>query len=151
MDPSYFKKLFAYDHWANEKVLDALEAMPSPPEEAIKKMSHLLMAKATWFSRLASLDFTPDLNRVLSPAECRKLNGELKAKFEAFLIGLTEEKLSEKIAYKSTKGVPFENLLSDILAQLITHGPYHRGQIASLIKKSGGTPPATDFIVYVRE
>jgi uncharacterized damage-inducible protein DinB len=151
MDPNYYKKLFAYDQWANEKVLDALEAMPSRPEEAIKKMSHILMAKAIWFSRLAPLDFTPDLNQVLPIAEARKLNGELKAKFEGYFSGLTEAKLSEKIAYKSIKGVAFENLLSDILTQLITHGPYHRGQIAGLIKKSGGTPPPTDFIVYVRE
>ncbi len=62
-----------------------------------------------------------------------------------------EGRLSEKIAYKNLKGQSNESLLSDIMLQLITHGPYHRGQIASLIKRAEGAPPATDFIIYARE
>ena len=151
MDTNYFKKLFEYDYWANEKVLDSLESMTFPPDEAVKKISHILMAKATWLSRITTLEYAPDLNRELTLAECRKLNGEFKTKLGTFLAGLPDGKLSEKISYKNTKGASFESLLSDILAQLITHGPYHRGQIASLIKKAGGTPPATDFILFVRE
>ncbi len=151
MDIVYFKKVFEYDHWANEKVLAALEAMPEPPEEAMKKISHILMAKSVWLSRLTAIGFTPELNKMLTIPECRKLNGELKAIFDGYFAGLTEEKLSGKIAYKNLKGEGYESFLSDILTQLMTHGPYHRGQIASLIKKAGGTPVSTDYIGFVRE
>ncbi len=151
MDTAYFKKLFEYDDWANEKILGALESMPSPPEEALKKLGNILIAKAVWLSRLPSVGFVPPANQALSAPECRKLSGEIKSKFQTFFVGLSEGKLSEKIAYKDFKGADHETLLSDILTHSVTHGPYHRGQIASLIKKSGGTPPATDFILYVRE
>jgi uncharacterized damage-inducible protein DinB len=151
MDFQTIQKVFEYDTWANEKVLTALEGMPNPPEEALKKISHILAAKAVWLSRISEYMNPVDMSQTLSIPDCRKLNGELKAKFETLLFGLGEARLSEKIAYKNLKGQSNESLLSDILLQLITHGPYHRGQIASLIKKAEGTPPGTDFIIYARE
>jgi uncharacterized damage-inducible protein DinB len=147
----YFKRCFEYDFWANAKVLDSLEGMPAPPEEAVKKMSHILAAKSIWLSRISTLVPAPDMAKVLSIPECRKLNGELKAHFESFFSSISEGKLSEKVPYKNLKGDTFESLLSDILTQLVTHGPYHRGQIASLINKAGTKPPSTDYIGFVRE
>ncbi len=61
------------------------------------------------------------------------------------------DSLNTQPNYKNLKGSLFETLLSDILAHMVNHGSYHRGQIASLIKKSGGEPAGTDYIGYVRE
>lgn len=151
MTISYFKKLFDYDFWANERMLAAMEGTSDLNEEAIKKMNHLLMAKALWLSRLIPGMPTPDLAALLTSVERRSVNAELKVKMEGYFYILTDGHLAGKIAYKNTKGIPFEFILSDILAHLANHATYHRGQIASLIKRSGGTPPETDYIAYVRD
>jgi uncharacterized damage-inducible protein DinB len=151
MTSTYYKKIFDYDFWANERMLAAMEATPSLAEEAVKKMSHLLLAKSLWMSRLMPGISTPDLSGLLTPTQGNQLNKEHKSKLEDYFSKFTDAQLSEKIAYKNTKGIPSEFVLSDILAHMVNHGTYHRGQVASLIKKSGGNPPETDYIVYVRQ
>ena len=151
MTTAYFKKLFDYDFWANERMLASMEATAGLAEEAVKKMSHILMAKALWLSRLIPGTLTPDLQALVTPAEGRRLNGELKDRAEKYLSSITEGQLAEKIAYKNTKGIPFEFPLVDILAHMANHGTYHRGQVATLIKRSGGNPPETDYIVFIRQ
>ena len=39
----------------------------------------------------------------------------------------------------------------DILTQVVTHGSYHRGQIAKILGQSGESSINTDFIVYTIE
>jgi uncharacterized damage-inducible protein DinB len=134
----YFKKLFEYDFWANERVLASIEAAPAVPEEALKKMSHILAAKAVWLSRLSPGVPTLSFEALLSLPECRKWDADLKKAGEGYLSKLSPEQLSQKVSYKNLKGMPFENVLSDILAHMVNHGSYHRGQIASLVNKAGG-------------
>jgi len=150
MDLAYFKKLFDYDYWATERLLTSLEATASPTEEAIKKMSHVLSAKEVWMGRLLGTPFH-NLNQLMSAAEGRKLNEDQRDRMNAYLSRLDERQLSEKVAYQNLKGLPFETVLSDILAHMVNHGSYHRGQIASFIKKSSGEPAGTDYIGFVRE
>ena len=150
MDLAYFKKLFDYDYWATERLLNSMEATASSSEEAVKKMGHVLSAKQVWMGRLMGSPAT-DLNQQFSVAEGRKLNGEQKERMNDYLSKLEERQLSEKVAYKNLQGLPFETALSDILAHMVNHGSYHRGQIALHIKKSGGDPAGTDYIGYVRE
>ncbi len=150
MTVAYFKKLFDYDFWANERMLSAMEATPEMSEEAVKKMSHVLMAKALWISRLVPGMPAVDLKALLNSAQRRSMNTELKEGMDRYFSTLRYDDLAKKTAYKNTKGIPFENILSDILAHMANHGTYHRGQIASLIKRSGGAPPETDYIIYVR-
>lgn len=151
MTANYFKRLFAYDFWANERLLSAMEATPELAEEAVKKMSHLLSAKAIWAARLMPGIQVPPLDGMFSPEERKRLNGELKARMDEYLSQIKDGQLEEKISYKNLKGMPYENILSDILAHMVNHGSYHRGQVASFTKKSGGNPPGTDYIGFVRE
>jgi uncharacterized damage-inducible protein DinB len=37
-----------------------------------------------------------------------------------------------------------------VLLHVVSHGAYHRGQIASDLRNSGGEPVLTDFIHWVR-
>ncbi len=148
----YFKRLFAYNAWAQEKVLATLEAMdPKQVDESLLKVtSHILTASQTWLSRLMVVP-PMDMSKSLTLVECRELFESLKKNWKNYLEGLSEEDLMKKKDYQNTKGVAFENNLSDILAHLVNHSTYHRGQIASLIKKAGTVPPVTDFIAYVRQ
>jgi len=151
MTVDYFKRLFDYDFWANERVLDSMEATPALPEEALKKISHILAAKAVWLGRISPGVPGLSFETVLSLPESRKWDADLKKAGDDYLAKISDEQLGQKIGYKNLKGMPYENVLSDILAHLVNHGSYHRGQIASLVNKTGGKPAGTDYIGFVRE
>lgn len=148
----YFKRLFQYNAWAQEKVLAALEKMgpASLDEKTLKITGHILLASQIWLNRLTGKP-NIDLSQNLSLSQCRALFEELKVGWKAYLGGLSESKLSEKASYQTTEGKPYETVISDVLAHLVNHSTYHRGQLASLIKKSGGEAPNTDFIGFVRQ
>jgi uncharacterized damage-inducible protein DinB len=150
MNLAYFKKLFDYDFWANERCLTSWAATMAPPEEAVQKMSHVLLAKNVWMARLMDMPSSA-LTGVLSIEAARELNTELKNRMVIYLSKLDEKQLSERVAYQNTQGAGYQTVLSDILAHIVNHGSYHRGQIALLLKKAGGPPTHVDYIGYVRE
>ena len=41
--------------------------------------------------------------------------------------------------------------LADTLQHLLSHSTYHRGQVATLLRQLGQTPPTTDFLVFLGE
>ncbi|MEX0845990.1 MAG: DinB family protein, partial [Balneolaceae bacterium] len=60
------------------------------------------------------------------------------------------QKKTEIIEYSNSKGVTFRNSVEEILMHIVIHGQHHRAQIAKLLRKTGITPPVTDFIFFLR-
>ena len=142
-----------YDHlaWADGLLLDALEATGDPPGEAMRLLAHLFGAERVWLMRIRNEDSSvqPVWPR-LSLAQCRALAGEARAGFRDILHSATGERLDAPVAYRNTKGQPFESSLRDILLHIALHGAHHRGQIAALLRREGREPAATDFILFSR-
>jgi uncharacterized damage-inducible protein DinB len=70
--------------------------------------------------------------------------------YRRILSGLPSAGLQRPITYKTSAGDQFTSTVEDILTQVITHGCYHRGQIAAQVRVADGTPSATDYIAYIR-
>jgi uncharacterized damage-inducible protein DinB len=62
-----------------------------------------------------------------------------------------DESLTEKISYTNSKGETWNNTVEEILTHVVIHSAYHRGQIASDVRASGGVPAYTDYIHAVRQ
>jgi uncharacterized damage-inducible protein DinB len=146
----HFRRLFAHAAWANRRVLDALRATPDV-SEALPLFAHLLAAEHVWLSRLHGTAPAHAIWPSLTLDQCAALADDNHAGYAAFLDGLGPDALGRVVAYRTTKGVAFETAIADILTQAATHGAYHRGQIAKAIRRGGGTPADTDFIIFVRE
>jgi uncharacterized damage-inducible protein DinB len=82
---------------------------------------------------------------------CAALAAENEAGYRAFFEHLGEGQLDAPIRYRTSQGQEFLTPVLDILTQVIAHGPYHRGQIAKVVGRSGGVAVNTDFITFVRE
>lgn len=67
-----------------------------------------------------------------------------------YLENLNDDDWARSVEYRTTRGDPFSDSVADILTHVTIHGGYHRGQLAKIIVRNGGTPAVTDFIVYVR-
>jgi len=147
------RKNFDYDQWASEKFLKALEEMPSPPEKAVKILGHILFAKDVWLARILK----EDLSRFKDPyppytlAECRPKLDELHGKWKGYLASLNEEGLKGKFVAPNTQGKLSEHVVQNVIIQVIHHGTYHRGQLATLVAQAGGNRPGTDYISYAYE
>jgi uncharacterized damage-inducible protein DinB len=141
------------DHlsWADRTVLENLGRLPSPPEKAMEYFVHVLAAEKLWIERIQG--HGPAVIAVwpkLTLAECSALaDANHKALREILETGSANGFTSE-ISYVSSKGGRFTSSVGNILLHLATHGSYHRGQVAAVVRAGGGEPVNTDFIHYMR-
>lgn len=146
---NHFRRQFSYNAWANREVLGALRAQPSP--RLLELLSHIISAEQLWLERICerpqSLPVWPDFT-------LERCNTEMRtniSRWGEYLQDLSELRLADSVAYKNSKGEQWKSTVSDILAHVLLHSAYHRGQIAAKMREEGNTPAATDFIHAVRQ
>ena len=147
------RRLFAYNEWANKKVLESLKASMSRNTKAMSAFAHLLIAEQTWLKRLLSNEDTTGFNfwQELTLDDCAALVIENRIRYAALFDELSEEKLDGVAVYKNSKGVEYHTSFRDILTHVSAHSVYHRGQVVSFMRANGDAPAYTDYIVFVRE
>ena len=153
-----FRHWFAHEGHAHAKLFESLESVPeagrSSPDylRAVGLAAHLVTARAIWLFRLGG---GPKPEGGVFPAD-RRLE-DVKEDWSAgerlwseYLAHLDDAELSRDVEYRSSDGGRFHNTVEEILTQLVGHSPYHRGQIAMLVRQAGGTPALTDYIYWRR-
>ena len=146
-----YRRRFAWDDWANRRLLAALETIARAPEGALGWMAHVAIARRIWLQRIHGDDRTIDFWPSLSGSEIAALVEEVASDWARFLAETTAEKLAAPMRYRNSSGIWFENSLRDTLDHLLAHGAYHRGQANRSIREAGGEPARVDYIVFVRE
>jgi uncharacterized damage-inducible protein DinB len=148
-----FDRLLAYDRWANGQTLASLEACPDPPAKALELLGHVLGAESCWLDRMVDGRDRPGVeNETMEDlATVRRAWSEsLPAQWSSFLGDATLSDPARTFSYVSFLGKTLSCRVEDVLIQLMLHGSYHRGQIASAVRAAGGTPATTDFIHGIR-
>ena len=114
---------------------------------------HIYQADCAWFGRIHG---DPDSQTATYPPK-PDLNG-LANDWLALLDSAVEwsSKLSEAewnsvISYKDSRGNNHQTAVLPIIMHVVNHGSYHRGQVSSLLRQSGATPPNTDLINFYRQ
>ena len=161
--------LFAYDRWANRRILQAVSALTAEEftrdpgggfrsvRDTIvhivggewgwiaffKEPSHKTTFLADLWTRHDTL-FTakafPDLAAVQSKwAEVERDQAE-------FANSVTNASLEKTFPFHAT-----QISLAHLMQHLVNHSTYHRGQIALLLRQLGAEPVATDFHVFLEE
>lgn len=160
--PEDTRTLFAYDAWANRRMLDACTALA--PEQFTRDlgssfrsvrdtMAHILGAQWIWHERFhgrspASLpngDPYPDL------ASLRAGWTQFESELLSYINGLSAADLERSFDYRDLKGNAHRNLLWQTLQHLANHGTYHRGQVTTMFRQLGAKPVGTDMIGFYRE
>lgn len=148
---AYFTQLFRYDSYANGLILETI-IKANNPQEPVKLMAHLLMAQQVWFNRCKGLP--PPGGQLWPDWPADSFEGRITENTAAwlnYLDGVQPGDFDRIISYKSLKGDPFENKLSEILAHVINHGTHHRAQAGQHLKAVGIDLPITDYIFYLRQ
>ena len=149
-----------YDHWATARIIEALSILDLElPEhgEARALLSHNLAARGIWLWRLTG-DKAYFAGQVFwEHAEAPGL--ELLANWSIIVrdqwldwaATLTQADLNRVITYAALDGTIWSNSVDEIVEHVLTHGFYHRGQIARRFRLMGRDAPETGFIFYHRE
>jgi uncharacterized damage-inducible protein DinB len=141
---------FRYDDWANREVLRHLVRDSAPPARALAWLAHVLGTQAEWHARLTGTKSELAVWPALTPDECEDVLPRLRASWTRYLEDLTPATLGRTIEYVNSKGQRWTSRVEDVLAHVILHGAYHRGQIACELRAVGLTPPYTDYVHATR-
>jgi uncharacterized damage-inducible protein DinB len=147
---AHYGRLFAHDAWANRETLASLRRAARLPEKSLGRFAHLLSAERLWLERVLARPQTQKVWPDFDLDACGREIEALTADWRPVLGSLDDARLDATLSYVNTKGERWQSRLGDVLDHVITHGSYHRGQIASDLRSAGCEPVLTDFIHAVR-
>ncbi len=156
-----FAAQFAFNKWANARMLEACRkltpeqyaAEPVPGWASVRfTVHHIAVVTEGWLRGLAN---DPDPNfpteaELATVDDAARLLDRAYQRFDQLLPTLTPEWLNtlvtlQRRARKATLP-PWA-----VLRHIVNHTTYHRGQVASKLKRFGVQQPETDFIFWVYE
>ena len=153
--------LFAYDRWANGKVLAACRGLtaeqyvaePVSGWSSVRStFSHIALATEFNLRTLSgdADEAMPTEADLATVDDAARLLERAYRRFEALRPALTPEGLNTTLTLRwpgDTATLPRWALLRHV----VNHASYHRGQIASKLKRFGIEPPNTDFFFWAIE
>lgn len=145
----YFLKLYQYNAWANQRVIDCLNQQKVDDEKILSLMGHILAAQFLWLHRIKGLP-APDV-KLWGNYSLKKLSemAELAGKQWLEYVERNDD-FNREMTYRNYTGDPYTNNVEMVMIHLVNHSSYHRAQIALLLRQKAMEPVNTDFITYDR-
>lgn len=155
------KSLHAYNSWATNRLFESLERLTA--DQLMQEMKgshgsihatlcHMVGAEKVWLERWqGSPQPFLDPKSVASLAELKKLWEKAGYETAKWLGTMTDRKLGETFAMKTLTGDSFTHVFWQAFLHVVNHSTYHRGQVITMMRQLGHTPPATDLILFYRE
>src|ERR671919_1944208 len=129
-------RLFLYEEWANGEEVSRLRAMDAPPPRALRILAHIAATQRLWLTRM--LGGTPP--PVWPGWSLDEIASQLEALRAAWRDASPRIDREASITYVNSQGERWTSRNSDVLAHLLLHGAYHRGQIAIVVRDAGERP-----------
>jgi uncharacterized damage-inducible protein DinB len=156
-----FASLYAYNRWADRRVLDACRkltaeqyvAEPAPGWSSVRStVVHIAIVTEGWLRGVAGEAVervtTEEDYPTLDDAE--NLLNRAYQRFDELLPSLSPEKLTAPTTFRG----PRQSAVLPpwaVLRHIVNHATYHRGQVASKVKRFGVEQAPTDFIFWAFE
>ena len=158
----HFRLLGGFNRWANERIYDAVAALPEPEYRKTRPcayfgsihgtLNHLLVVDRLWFGRLqGAVPPIESLDQMLHEdfAELRAARGDEDDSIVALLEGYEDADLTRDCRF-TLISAPGEWVMKPrlILTTVFNHQTHHRGQVHAMLKEAGVEPPGLDVIDY---
>jgi uncharacterized damage-inducible protein DinB len=156
-----FVALFAFNRWADRRVLEACRklnaeqyaAEPAPGWSSVRSsIVHIAVVTEGWIRGVAgeTVESVPTEAELPTVDDAERLLDRAHRIFDDLLPGLTPERLATPLTLRSRGRTAILPPWA-VLRHVVNHSTYHRGQVASKLRRLGVEPAATDFIFWMFE
>ncbi|MBI3408785.1 MAG: DinB family protein [Planctomycetes bacterium] len=156
-----FASLFAFNRWANAKMLDACRkltleqyaAEPAPGWGSIRStVYHIAIVTDGWLRGLINDpdQSFPTESEVPTVDDAGRILDKAYGNVDAILQGLKPDWLATPRTF-SRRGRSAVLAPWVVLRHVVNHTTYHRGQVASKLKRFGIQQPETDLVFWAIE
>lgn len=162
MSKKYFTELSEYNIWANDRVCDwlgkiSVEQWKQPLVSSFKSIYetilHVASAEKIWVERLQKNPGHELLSETFtgSKEDLLKTWKEISLSLKKLMEEMPEEQFQQKLLFKNTIGIEYHQPYYQLLAHVINHATYHRGQVVTMLRQVGFTEVnSTDITTYFR-
>jgi uncharacterized damage-inducible protein DinB len=156
-----YESLFAFNRWADRHVLDACRTLtpeqyaaePVPGWSSVRSsLVHNAIVIDGWLAGLTGVVGGEPLTEADLPAidDIERLLDRAGRTFEELRPRFTPEWLSTPLTLRrGSRSVALPPWV--VLRHVVNHSTYHRGQVASKLKRFGVEPPRIDFTLWAME
>jgi uncharacterized damage-inducible protein DinB len=155
--PDIFRRWYEQEKDGDQKILSMLDSVSIENREteeftrAANLALHLVACRMNWLARIegqapSAGDWWPSFE---SLDHLRSKFSEIESLWERYLATLDEDEFSRDFEYMLVDGKHYRWNVGHQLMQLVGHAFYHRGQIALLVDRLGGTMVDTDYLYWV--
>jgi uncharacterized damage-inducible protein DinB len=145
------RELVCHNGYANDVMLGAIRQNPaaSADTELSELLHHILVANRFWLLTVigSPFDFEHESRASDSLDELIQRYAATHDQQSAWLAAATERDLARVLESTFIPGGRCS--VAHAFVQVCMHSHGHRAQCAKLLRRHGGTPPATDFILWV--
>jgi uncharacterized damage-inducible protein DinB len=154
-------QLVAFNQWATRCFFDALSQLPAEQYARDLRSSHggihgtlahLVGAERGWLSRWQGRHESGAevISRIHSLAELRTFWEAVCDEMSRFLATLDDHKLQDTLSTTARSGSHTASYWQ-MIQHVVDHSSYHRGQIVTMLRQLGVTPPSTGLIRFYRD
>jgi uncharacterized damage-inducible protein DinB len=150
--------MFRHKSWANAQLFGVLSSLPPEQNESReagpRTLDHCYVVDRIFRAHLCGEPRPFDATKSQQPPDLESLQcsvAETDAWYEGFVAGGESVGLSDVIEFTFTSGNPGRMTREEILLHVITHGVYHRGGVAQVLKSIGVLPPDDPFTVFLHQ
>ena len=155
------KTQFAYNAWANERIIDkvalvSLEQFNEPSvigDRSLRQiLFHMVQVERVWRllaqdgqvepSQLPSSESLPSAETMLA------IQKQEQQHMDAYLSDLEEADLAAQLTIKRWDGVEIDMIRWHMLSHLLMHSMQHRSEAAVLLTQYGQSPGDIDFLFF---
>ena len=154
--------LYAYNRWANDRILSVAGSLS---EEELRRdlggsfgslwgtLVHIFGVEWLYPQRWngVSPSALPAPEQFGDLAALRAFWDKVRADQQRFIDQLNEQHLHQLVEYVSLGGGKFSYPLVDQMRHLVNHSTYHRGQVTLRLRLLDQQPMATDYLLYLDE
>jgi uncharacterized damage-inducible protein DinB len=155
--------LYDYNYWANARVVNAASQVDGERLGAPAGLSHgslrgtlvhILGTETVWRMRCQEGVSPPALpaEREFPTLETIQTRWAAEERMmREYLASLGDDGLNATVQYRTTRGVPFQNVVWHLLLHVVNHGTQFRGEAAVALTRYGHSPGDLDMLVFLRE
>lgn len=154
-----FNSFFSYQAWANNAFFDALKTLDRTQHEiehhqARRLINHTHVVAQIFAAHLLGRPHGYTSDNTAETPELAELRSTIAASDQWYLDyvqNITPEQHCEKIAFSFTDGDKGTMTREEILAHVIMHGSYHRGEIGRILAQTSAQLPWDTFAVFLHQ